>query len=276
MVKVFSFVVLGAIQIGSLHLNANARALALQKSGWQIEYPHHSCACHCSTETATLRIWQKKDGPADRFAVKMVSRWFHALETFSDVVGSDSPARPPKYARVELLTLLGRDSNGVWALEVMETDGGAEFYVDLVCTTNEGKRKVLPVVKGVPSDELVKSSLASRVSRRLHQLVQNDQWDPTSLIPVPLPLLSKPPWFVFRPKHHANGMWNWTLSVRARDGRLVRIKTVRPEQVVEHLSGVEYFGGVTDDANGETWWILIKTEQEHNCSAQWHSIRLSH
>jgi hypothetical protein len=107
-------------------------------------------------------------------------------------------------------------------------------------------------------------------------LAKSGRWDADSLVPVPLPLLRRPPSLVFREtgKPEDEG-YAWRLNIRTREGRLVRIKT-KQAGFVDFYRGAKCFGGVTDDVNGETWWILVKTAAIDNCSAEWRSIRFSH
>jgi len=278
MLKLLSLVVL-ALQLGTLA--PDTQASTPQKSRQEISYPAYGCACHCDTSTASLRIWQQKDGPADRFAVRAIGRWFYAREKFTRHPPPSPPSGPGQFAREELLVLLGLNTEGVWALELLVTDAGGETYIDLVCTTNEGKRKTLPVAAGLLPSQMFSSAklfpapLVSRVSRRLRQLAKTGRWHPDSLVPVELPLLSRAPALVFRPKRHPNGNWSWTLSARSKDGRLVPIQREGPAPVLEFFQGARLFGGIKDVANGETWWVLTKTLQSDNCGAEWRSIRLT-
>jgi hypothetical protein len=139
MAKLLSFFVLGALQIGSLH--TNARALALQKSRQGISNSGQGCACHCATDTAVLRVWQPKHGPADQFAVNAIRRWFKELtKPFPDSGASSPLPYDWRIARSELLILLGRSVKGAWSMEAQRTDNEGAIYADLVRTTIKGKR----------------------------------------------------------------------------------------------------------------------------------------
>ncbi|MEN3335254.1 MAG: hypothetical protein V7641_4619 [Blastocatellia bacterium] len=221
------------------------------------------CACHCDPDTATVRIWQQKDGQPDRFVARAMARWLNRIDT-------DIPTRA--YARTELLILLGKSAKGVWSVETQKTDAGAEIYSNLVCTTVSGRRKVFPMVKGLFS--VKPSLLASLVLRRLRQLARRGQWDTGSLTPVQLPLLSKPPALVLHEKG-TNGYMGyvWRLNLRAKNGRIVQIARGSDSEP-GFYRGAKCFGGVLDDANGETWWVLVKTAFIDNCSAEWRSIHL--
>ena len=64
---------------------------------------------------------------------------------------------------------------------------------------------------------------------------------------------------------------DWTLSVRTKDRRLVRIM----KSGWSYFHGAKSFGGVSDESNGQIWWILIKTAGTDSCGTEWHSIRLA-
>jgi len=260
MLKLLTFLVLVALHSGSLGLCANA-------------HPSPQCACHCETDMASFQVWQAKDGPPDRFAAKAIRRWFNRMTT-------DSNTQP--FSKTEHLLLLGRSGKGNWSVESQLTDGEGVVYTNLVCTSIAGKRRVFPLVEKLydmtesPSASSFASSLAALVLRRLRGLAKSGQWDVGSLIPVQLPLLSKPPALVFHYKgKRDNDEYVWSLSVRRRDGRLVRIESERPYCSGSFFAGAKCFGGVTDDANGETWWILVKTVSTDTCGARWYSIRLT-
>jgi hypothetical protein len=256
MVKWPTLLMAAGLQIFGLHAVSNASP--------------QGCACNCTPDTAVFRVWQRKDGPADRFAANAIRSWF-------DRMGADETLRTngtsEAFSKTELLILLGRSTQGIWSVETQYTDAGGEVYTDLVCTTIEGKRKVVSVIKG---DEVNSSSLASLVLRRLRRLAKNGRWHPDSVIPVRLPLQTKPPSLVLRETGKPDDeAYAWRLNVRTRDGRIVRIKTKRAG-FVDFFRGAKCFGGVIDDANGETWWILVKTAAIDNCSSEWRSIRFSH
>ena len=259
-------VILGMLQIGSLEPYANA--LSIQKPQQGISNPGFGCACPCGVHTATFRTWQQKDGPPDQFSGKAIRRWLHGLNKVYADTGSSSPAKGPKIRRTELLILLGRSPRGLWSLEAHEDEAG--IRADLVCTTMQAKRKVFRVVEALDIYlQSVESSLASRVSRRLRQLAKTGQWDRDSLVPVDLPLRSEFPALVFRPRGAPESSTDWTLSVRTRDRRLVRIM-----KGGSYFRGAKSFGGVRDDANGQIWWILINTAGGDACYTEWLPIRL--
>jgi hypothetical protein len=260
MLKPFTFLVLVALHIGSLDLYANA-------------HPSPQCACHCETDMASFQVWQAKDGPPDRFVAKAIRRWFNRIIT-------DSNTQP--FSKTEHLLLLGRSGKGNWSVESQLTDAEGAVYTNLVCTSIAGKRKVFPLVERLydmtasPSATSFASSLAALVLRRLRRLAKSGQWDVGSLIPVQLPLLAKPPALVFHPKGKRDSdEYVWSLSVKRKDGRLVRIEREQPGCCGLFFAGAKCFGGVTDDANGETWWILVKTVSTDNCGGRWYSIRLT-
>ncbi len=273
MARLLSMLVLAGLQVGSISLYADAG----QDCG--------GCPCPCGTDQAVVRVWRQKDGPPDRFAARAISSRF-------DKMAADN--------KTELLVVLGRSARGVWGVEATDSNGTGSFYINLVCTTIDGKRQVFPLIKH--SDEahnVQRSSLASLTLRRLRQLARSGQWDVGSLAPVQLPPRLKPPSLVYREKGKAayekasaaamdrlqNAMteenmraynalgYVWTLNVRGRDGRLMRVE--RGSHCDNgNFAGAKCFGGIADDANGETWWILVKHTASHTCWATWHSIRL--
>lgn len=289
MVKLLSIMALAALQIGSIDLFASAHPLP------------RGCPCNCGPNQGSFRVWQQKEGPADRFAAKTIGRWFEKIIADSGTL-----------SMTELLILMGRSAKGIWSIETLFREGEGDVYTDLVLTTREGKRHVFPLTRRLYLDTLyypeppegareqeftrrrarLLRELHSRVIRSLSQLARSGQWDAGSLTPVKLPLPSKPPALVFKHKkgdpcsevNHAsnenasrlmNRSWpnTWTLYIRAKDRRLVRIK--RGGAYCEDFNGAKCFGGVTDDANGEIWWILVKTSGADSCAAEWHSIRLT-
>lgn len=271
MVRFVSLLILSGLQIGSVDPYANARALLLQRAGRGVTNPDsRGCACHCDTDTATFRVWHQKDGPPDRFAARTIGRWFNRLKSNTDAL-----------SKTELLILLGRSAKGIWSLETQETDAGAEIHTDLVCVTVGGRRKVFPVINGLFISDVNESALSSRVLRRLRQLAKSGSWDVDLLIPPQLPLLSKPPALVFREQGKPDdekSSYSWSLSIRGKNGRLVRITGERGPagSVVQYFRAAKCFGGVRDDANAVTWWIMVKTAAVDNCSTSWYSIRLPH
>jgi hypothetical protein len=261
MLKPLTIFLMVALHIGSINLCANV-------------YPSPQCACHCATDTASFQVWKAKDGPPDRFVAKAIRRWFNRIITDSHT---------QSFGKTEHLILLGRSSKGNWSVESLLTDAEGAVYINLVCTNIEGKRKLFPLVKGVydmtesPSASSFASSLASLVLRRLRWLAKSGQWDVGLLIPMQPPLLSKPPTLVFQEKgKRGEDEYVWSLSIRTKDGRLVRIERMRPGCCGSFFAEAKCFGGVTDDTNGETWWILVKTVSTDNCGASWYSIRLTH
>lgn len=268
MVRLVSLVVLAGLQIGSINLYAGPHPLLLQKSGQGITNPDsRGCACHCETNTAALRVWQQKDGPPDRFAAKAIGRWFDRRIPRSET---------EPVSKTELLILMGKSGKGIWSIETMISDAGGEIFADLVCTTVKGQRKVFPLIEELFVGDVNASSLVSLVLRRLRQLANRRQWDVGSIIPVQHPLLPRAPALVFHEygKVDSEG-YGWRLNARARDGRLTRIVRVRPGPGFAYFRDAKCFGGVNDD-HGETWWVLVKTAFGDNCSAEWHSIRLTH
>lgn len=272
MVKLLSLLILAGLQIGSIDLYSNAHPLP------------QGCACHCETDTAIFRVWQQKDGPADLFAANTIGRWLDRII-----------ANTGAFSKTELLIILGRSAKGIWSVETLETDNEGAIYADLVLTTREGKRQVFRLVKsfgletlyfpdlpkGASKQEFTRRRLQllrdikTRVMRRLSQLAKSGQWDAGLLIPVQLPLLLKPPALVFHEKGKLETeTYVWSLSVRAKNRRLVRI--TRGGGCCDYFRGAKCFGGVADDANGETWWVLVKSAGGDNCGAKWHSIRLTH
>ena len=274
MAKLVSLVILAGLQIGSIDLDASAYPSLLQKSRQGITNPRGGgCACHCDTDTASFRAWQQKDGPADLFAAKIISKTIdRPLTTMS--------------SRTELFILLGRSAKGIWTLETQVPDNEGSIYTDLVCITIDGKHKVFPVVKSFdfPSGkghQELRRKLNALVLRRLRQLAKSGRWDADLLVPVQLPLLSKPPALVLREKGKPDNEkygYSWTLSIRGKNGRLVRITGERGPagSVVYNFRAAKCFGGVTDEANGVTWWIMVKTAAIDGCGASWYSIRLTH
>lgn len=289
MVKLLTILVLAGLQIGSLGLYANAHPSP------------RGCPCHCAPDQASFRVWQQKDGPADRFAADTIGRWLDRI------IGNTGAL-----VKTELLILLGRSAKGTWGVETWETDGEGAIYANLVVTTSEGKRQVFPLIRRFGLDSLyfpnlpegatkqestrrrlqLLRDLKARIMRRLSRLVKSGQWDAGSLTPVQLPLPSKAPALVFQhtkdyPCSEVNHASNengyksmnrprpntWSLYVRAKNRRLVRIR--RGGTFCEEFNGAKCFGGVTDDANGETWWILVKTSGADSCGGEWHSIRLT-
>ena len=244
MTKLLSILlILAGLQMGSIAQDASAPVLA-----------QRGCACHCAPDQVTFRVWQQKYGPPDRFAAQAIREWFNN--------------------KTEHLILLGQSAKGMWSLETQETDTEGAIYSNLVCTTIEGKRKVFSVIKGLEvTYEMKASFLGSLVLRRLGQLAKSGQWDVGSLIPVQLPPPSKPPALIFheKGKPETEG-YGWSLNVKARDGQMVRVE--RSAGCCNYFRGAKCFGGVRDDAQGEIWWILVKTAGSDNCAARWHSIRL--
>lgn len=289
MVKLLSFLVLAGLQIGNIDLYASVCPSP------------QGCACTCTPDTAIFRVWQQKDGPPDHFAAKTIRGWLTRLVT-----------NPGAFTNTELLILLGRSAKGLWSVETLETDNEGAIYTDLVLTTSAGKRQVFSLIKRFGLDSLyfpnlregaskqefasrrvqVVRDLNARIMRRLSQLAKSGQWDVGLLVPVQLPLLSKPPALVFNQKRepcsderltsNENGSRSlnrprsnaWSLYVRAKDRRLVRIRS--GGRYCEYFRGAKCYGGVTDDETGETWWILVKTAGGDSCGAEWHSIRLTH
>ena len=266
MVKVVSLVILAGLQIGSIDVYANAFPLLIQKSG--ITNPRSGgCACHCETDTASFRVWQQKDGPPDRFASKIISKTI------------DRPITDMS-SKTELLILLGRSAKGLWTVETQVPDNEGTIYTDLVCTTSDGKHKVFPVVKSFGlsgmGQQVLRRKLYALVLRRLHQLAKSGRWDADLLIPVQLPLLANPPSLVFREKGDPDSEgYVWSLYFRRKDRRLVRIAR-GGGGYVSNFRAAKFFGGVTDDAKGVTWWIMVKTAAIDTCGASWYSIRLAH
>jgi hypothetical protein len=268
MLKPISFLVLVALHIGSLDLYTNAHPLLSQKSGQGITNPDsQGCACHCETDTVAFQVWQYKDGAPDRFAAKAIGRWFNRLTPRSET---------ESFSKIELLILMGKSGKGIWSIETQKTDAGAEIYADLVCTTVKGKRKVFPLIRELFVGDVNASSLVSLVLRRLRQATRNRQWDAGSLIPVKLPLLTRPPALIFHEKGSPGDEgYAWSLDVKAKNGGLLRIRRERADSGGYFFRAAKCFGGVKDDS-GETWWILVKAAFLDNCSADWHSIRLTY
>src|SRR6266571_4404818 len=283
-VKVLALLALVGLEIGSIDLFVNAYPLPSRKSRQGIANPdRRGCACHCETDTAVFRIWQQRDGPPDRFAANTIGRWFSRLMT--------SGCRGEAFSKTELLILLGRAKKGTWTVESRQSDGEGGIYIDLVLTTSEGKRKVFGVTKGLeafvqsppePEGELrqlrvLRKHLGVRVMRRLGQLAKSGQWDAGLLVPVDLPLLSKPPALVFREEGKpADEGYRWSLNVKAKNGQLVRIIRGKAFPGIGYFRAATCFGGVADEANAEIWWILVKTAVGDGCGASWYSIRLVH
>jgi hypothetical protein len=267
MVKLLSLLILVALQIGSLDLYTNAHPLLSQKSGQGITNPNSwGCACHCATDTVAFQVWQHKDGAPDRFAAKAIGRWFNRMTPRSET---------ESFSKTELLILMGKSGKGIWSIETQMTDGGAEIYADLVCTTVKGKRKVFPLIIGLY--DVNASSLVSLILRRLRQFARSRQWDAGSLISVKLPLLTRPPALIFHEKGKLGDEgYVWSLDVKAKNGRLLRItRRDRADSGEGFFRAAKCFGGVKDDS-GETWWILVKTAFADNCSTCWYPIRLTH
>lgn len=281
MVKLVSLVILVGLLIGSVEICADASPLLIQKSGQVITNPRGGgCACHCETDTASFRVWQQKDGAADLFAAKTISKTIYRPI-------SEMPPRGSGMwqTRSELLILLGRSAKGIWTVETQVTDNEGAIYTDLVCTTIDGKHKRFPVVKrfdfqfdvGSRAEQVLRRRLNALVLRRLRQLAKRGQWDADSLIPVQLPLLSKPPALVFREQGNPDDeKYSWSLKVKAKNGRLVPITGDKSSGfLVCSFRAAKCFGGVIDGANGEIWWILVKTAATDTCGAGWCSIRLT-
>ncbi|HEU4390799.1 MAG TPA: hypothetical protein VFV34_23545 [Blastocatellia bacterium] len=229
------------------------------------EYPSmpQGCACHCFPDTVVTSVWQQKHGSPSRFAARMAARWFHSTRTLP-VIGPIENS--------EAFILLGSSQKGVWALEILEIDNGGEVYANLVCVSVNNKRKVFRLITGVTV--INRAALASIIARGLRRLERKRQWDPASIVPVQLPLPSKPPKLILREKGQPDDReYLWTLSIRTPDRRLVRITHARPNMAGGYFRGAKCFGGVTDDAKGATWWILVKTAQADSCDATWYSIR---
>ena len=229
----------------------------------RVDLSGDGCACHCSTDTVMFHVWQPRNGPPERYIAKTIVNWYRRLET------------PGKgWAKTELMVLLGTSPQGIWTVETQIPDNSGEIQSKLVCTTIEGKRKTFPLIIELSQDS--PSMLRSAILGRLKWLRRKGRWDAGSMLPVRLPLLSKAPALVLHETGKpSDDQYRWTLSVRTKDGRLARIDQQKRASFGWYYRDAKCFGGVQDEANGETWWIIVKTALSDTCGATWHPIRLT-
>jgi len=244
-------VLLIAIQVGSLGSTAKA------------DRPDYGCACDCSTDTVRFQVWQQRDGPPDRYIAKTIVNWYARLET-----------QKKGWAKTELMVLLGTSPQRIWTVETRMLDNRGEIESNLVCTTIEGKRKTFPLI--IKLSQYSPSAFRSAILPRLQRLRRKGRWDAGSMVPVRLPLLWTAPRLVLHETGQpSDDLYRWTLSVRMKDGRLARIDRQNIASYGWYYRDAKCFGGVQDEANGETWWIIVKTALDDTCRATWHSIRLT-